>query len=226
MLFCWCPPAPEKELPGFWLGKHLVTQAQWTGVGMENRSHFRQNSKQPVDSVSWHLTVEFAERTQSLMPPGYELWLPRDLEWCHACLAGDYSARIGIGAGQSLNSQLANSDGWQTAGGPGHIDWLNRGRTLEVGSFPPNAWGLHDMHGQLWEWTAEPIVGFPEDVRHLRGGSWADSLGQAQMDNWARADVSAAGNRIGFRVRPCKTSDRATLANFRYMTAPSTHGFR
>lgn len=199
LVFCWCPPAAEKKLPGYWLGKHLVTQAQWMALGMENRSRFHESVQQPVDNVSWEDAGEFAQKSQAVMPTGHELWLPAEAQWERACRAGG-SGEYGIGAGHSLNSQLANFNGNYPAG-ENAFKWLYREKTLPVGSFPPNAWGLHDLHGQLWEWCAEWYEN-SRGNRVLRGGSW-NYIGRnaaASARNWY--DPQFRNNPFGLRVSP------------------------
>ena len=199
MVFCWCPPAPEGKLPGFWLGKHLVTQAQWAALGLENRSHFHESSQQPVDNASWEDAGEFAQRSQAVMPAGQELWLPAEAQWERACRAGR-DLDFGIGSGRSLNSQLANFHG-NYPEGENAFQWLYREKTLPVGCFPPNAWGLHDMHGQLWEWCAERYDK-EGDYRVLRGGSWNNGGGGAAASIRNRCEPQFRGEVIGLRVSP------------------------
>ncbi len=184
MVFCWCPP--EQAEPGFWLGKHLVTQAQWQALMGKNPSHFTESGQHPVDSVSYDMAHEFALRSRSIFRDGKtQLWLPREAQWERACRAG-HTGDFGIGAGHILNSQMANFDGNHPAGeGSSAFKWLYREKTLPVGSFPPNAWGLHDMHGQLWEWCAD-WLDEQRGGRVLRGGSWF---------NYGRG--AAAGIRLG-----------------------------
>ena len=185
MVFCWCPP--EGAGPGFWLGKHLVTQAQWQALMDANPSRFAESGQHPVDSVSWHMAQEFAQASRRLFPDGQtQLWLPQEAQWERACRAGS-TGDFAVGAGHSLNSQLANFDGNHPPGNSTTaIKWSYREKTLPVGSFPPNAWGLHDMHGQLWEWCADWLTDEKSGFRVLRGGSW-------YSPGW----YAAAGGRIG-----------------------------
>jgi len=209
MIFCWCPPSAEKKLPGFWLGKHLVTQAQWMALMGENPSHSKESGQHPVDNVSHDDAKQFAERSQdkNIMPAGQELWLPTEAQWEHSCRAGG-AAEYGIGAGHSLNSQMANFDGNYPDGkGSTAFKWLDREKTLPVGSFPPNAWGLHDMHGQLWEWCAD---WYDKDraSRVLRGGGWI-AYGRpaaACIRNWGAPRYRA--DNIGLRVSPSSIQSR------------------
>lgn len=209
MVFCWCPPAPEGKLPGFWLGKHLVTQAQWAALGLENRSRFHESSQQPVDNVSWEDAGEFAQRSQAVMPAGQELWLPAEAQWERACRAGRV-LDFGIGTGRSLNSQLANFDGNHPEG-ESAFPWLYREKTVPVGCFPPNAWGLHDMHGQLWEWCAER---YDKEGAHrvLRGGSWHYYGGAAAASLRYRYEPQFRLEDFGLRVSPSSIQFRKKSA--------------
>ncbi len=191
MTVCWCPPADG--IPGFWIAKHLVSQRQWTAVMKSNPSKAGRGEDFPVDSVSWNDAQEFCKKTG--------LRLPSEKEWEHACRAGT-SNEYAVGIRTAINSQLANFNGNYPGGsGDGAFKWLYRERTLPEGSFPPNAWGLHDMHGQLWEWCEDEYEG---RGRALRGGSWI-------INGW----LAASGDRYGkdpgvrnsnFGFRPCPSS--------------------
>ncbi len=208
MLFCWCPPSAEKKLPGFWLGKHLVTQAQWLALMPgENPSRKSKGDAFPVDSVSHNDAGTFAHRSQPIMPAGYELWLPSEAQWEYACRAGA-NGKYGTGAGHSLNSQLANFDGYYPDGESSTaFKWLYRMKPLPVGSFPPNDWGLHDMHGQLWEWCAD---GYDQDRDHrvLHGGSWLYSGDGAAASTRLKNLPWYCDSRIGLRVSPSSIQTR------------------
>jgi formylglycine-generating enzyme required for sulfatase activity len=215
--FCWCPPtspgqpamlgSPPTEsgrdgddqdlhpvhFPrGFWLAQHPVSQAQWRAVIGGNPSRFKGDDR-PVDSVSWDDAQKFCQKTG--------LRLPRETEWEYACRAGS-TTPFGTGSGTSLNAQMANFDGTEAYGeGKDSFKWLYREKTTPAASFPPNAWGFHDMHGQLWEWCEDA---FNASARVLRGGSWFDS------GRYARSAIrfgSSPGNRFsGFGFRPSPSS--------------------
>jgi formylglycine-generating enzyme required for sulfatase activity len=210
MRFCWCPPSEDGYLPGFWLGKHLVTQAQWTALGLENRSRFTESGQQPVDNVSWDDAGDFAQRSQAVMPAGYELWLPAEAQWERACRAGQ-SGDFAVGSGTVLNSQLANFDGNHPHGeGSGSFDWLYRQKTVPTGSFPPNAWGLHDMHGQLWEWCAE-WLDQKRGWRVLRGGSWIRDGFYCRAGYRSGAGPRDRIDSFGLRVSPSSIQTRKSV---------------
>lgn len=189
MTVCWCPSADG--LPGFWIAKHLVSQRQWTAVMKSNPSRKGKGDDYPVDSVSWDDAQEFCKKTG--------LRLPSEKEWEHACRAGT-STDYAIGVGTAINSQWANLDGSEPGGsGDSSFQWLYRERTMPEGSFPPNAWGLHDMHGQLWEWCEDRELG----TRNLRGGGWMSHGWRAASTDRFGFVVNNRDDVIGFRLCPC-----------------------
>ena len=207
MLFCWCPrpeqpfqigsPAAEAERrsdetptwvtlsQGFWLAKHPCSQAEWLALGMENRSGFTGDATRPVDNVSWNDANEWCHK--AAVPAGWRIALPTEAQWEYAFRAGSgIGLPLGISDGGGVHGQTANFNANYPYGDG--FDWINREETLPSGSFPPNAWGLHDMHGQLWEWCANWKAEYPASSaqkplrdptgptdgrdRVLRGGSW------------------------------------------------------
>ncbi len=165
----------------FLLSKYPVSQEQWKAV-MDWTPPFRfKGNQRPVDRVSWNGAREFCQRLSEKTGRAYRL--PLEAEWEYACRAGTNTA---FTFGPTLTTELANyvGTGPYLSEGPG----LNRHETTEVGKFPPNAFGLQDMHGNLWEWCADAwhdnYIGAPADstpwegntpaLRVLRGGSWHD----------------------------------------------------
>lgn len=224
MLFCWCPPTPpgqpflmgsppdererrdnENQHPiefpqGFWLATHPVNQQQWRAFMDENPSSRGKGELCPVDTVSWNDAREFCQKAG--------LRLPREAEWEYACRAGT-TTPFGIGTGQCLNAQRANFDGnYPYGAGPEAFKWAYRERTLPRGGFPPNAWGLHDMHGQLWEWCEDVYEG-DSGVRVLRGGCWFNYARYARSASRLRDSPEA--RYVNFCFRPCPSSTRAQV---------------
>ena len=142
----WCPVGGG----GVWRGKTEVTQAQWESVMGANPSHFKGRDL-PVESVSWNDCRLFVERLNRLpcsRANGLTFRLPTDAEWRVACLAG----------GEMDVDFYRLADGTEiTAENLDRVAWAgenwNMGSTHPVGQKEPNAWGLHDMFGNVWEWT-------------------------------------------------------------------------
>lgn len=194
ILFCWCPPSPPAIPQGFWLARHPVTQRQWQAVVGENPSRF-EGLDHPVETVSWEDAQAFCQKAA--------LRLPQEAEWEHACRAGT-TTPYAIGGGETLNSQRANFNGGHPDGsGPEAFSWLARGTTTPAGTFPPNAWGLHDMHGQLWEWCEDAYDG-DASRRVLRGGGWiyGGRLAASSDRSWN----SPVNRDYSFGFRPCPSS--------------------
>ena len=188
----WEKPQHQVSVEQFYLGKFQVTQAQWRAVAklpqMERElnpdpSRFKGENR-PVEQVSWHDAEEFCQRLSKAT--GREYSLPSEAEWEYACRAGTTTP---FHYGETITSELANYRGSSTYGDePGGED---RGETTPVGNFPPNSFGLYDMHGNVREWCADPwhenYEGAPKEGRvwgengnnnrsHvLRGGSWYDN---------------------------------------------------
>jgi formylglycine-generating enzyme required for sulfatase activity len=187
MTLCWCPDSGE--IIGFWIAKHLVSQAQWEAVMGDNPSNKGRGPDHPVDSVSWEDAQKFCKKCG--------LRLPTEKEWEYACRAGT-ETDFAVGDGLALNAQWANFNGDYPEGeGPSSFKWAYRERTLPQGFFPPNAWGLHDTHGQLWEWCADKNYG---DRQMLRGGAFLH-------DSWphgsgVRRNSLPATRGKSFGVRP------------------------
>jgi formylglycine-generating enzyme required for sulfatase activity len=176
----------------FYLGKYEVTQEQWQQIMGSNPSEFK-SAKNPVEEVSWDDCQSFIEKLRKKVP-GQTFRLPTEAEWEHACRAGtigDYAGDLDAMAWYSSNS--------------------GRG-THPVGEKKPNAWGLHDMHGNVWEWCADWYGDYPNGAaidptgsntgskRVYRGGSWCNVGPYCRS---ARRNWDSPGYRdfiIGFRV--------------------------
>ena len=196
---------------GFWLGKYEVTQEQWERV-MGNNPSFFKGAKNPVEQVSWDDCQTFLHRlNQKQKAPRKQLRfrLPSEAEWEYACRAGTTTA---FHFGENLNSSLANFNGKYPAGNGEKGE--DRQKTVTAGSFEPNAWGLYDMYGNVWEWCEdyyhENYIGAPTDgsawlapvgmFRMVRGGAWittADCCLSAHRF-WLVSGVKC--NILGFRV--------------------------
>ncbi len=181
---------------GFWMGKYEVTQGEWEAVMGENPSDFADcGARCPVERVSWHDVQEFIGRLNvQESGSGYAYRLPTEAEWEYAARAGTTGARYG---------ELDAIAWW---------DGNSRGRVHPVGEKRANAWGLHDMLGNVWEWTADWYGEYPlgqvtdptgpstGSYRAVRGGSW--SYGAWIVRSALRGYDSPGGryNTLGFRL--------------------------
>ncbi|MBQ9874256.1 MAG: formylglycine-generating enzyme family protein [Thermoguttaceae bacterium] len=197
---------------GFWLQETETTQAQWTAVAGSIPSGF-QGENLPVESVSWNDCQALAGllNDSGVAPEGWEFSLPTEAQWEYACRAGTTTAYFW---GDSLNGDRANCNGEapyrSTTRGP------SLGKTQPVGSYEPNAWGLSDMNGNVWEWckdafdakfyqkrSADDID--PENdaesaVRVERGGSWYEPAASCRAASRNGAPAATRSNAIGFRL--------------------------
>jgi len=218
-------PQHEVTVPTFFMGKYPVTQAQWREVAAlpqidrelnPNPSYFK-GDKRPVDRVFWWDAVEFCYRLTAQTKRAYSL--PSEAEWEYACRAGTTTP---FHFGETITSELANYDGTKVYGDG--VKGSYRKETTEVGSFGvANAFGLYDMHGNVWEWCLDdwhnnyersPTDGsawFNENNNLsqkqgracLRGGSWADYpvlCRSASRSYYHGADWGDINYFIGFRV--------------------------
>ena len=180
-------PQHEVTVQPFFIGKFQITQAQWKVIASLPKiekdldlepSNFKGNDL-PVERVSWEDAQEFCSRLSE--KTGKEYRLPTEAEWEYACRAGTMTPFY---FGETITSELANYRGTSTyANEPKGVD---RGKTIPVGSFPPNAFGLYGMHGNVWEWCQDNWHSNYEDApkdgsawltgqrnkKVLRGGSW------------------------------------------------------
>lgn len=188
---------------GFWMMETEVTQALYEAVMLENKSRFIHPAN-PAENVTWKEAVEFCRRLSDLT--GLTWTLPTEAEWEYACRAGTTTI---FHYGNSIGSDQANFNGRHPYGDASR--GVNRRTTLPVGSFAPNAWGLYDMHGNVWEWCLDLFGDYPNHQvvdpqgpprgsgRIFRGGSWACHGEELRSANWCiRAEVR--GDDIGFRA--------------------------
>jgi formylglycine-generating enzyme required for sulfatase activity len=190
---------------GFYLGVHLVTQEEWLAVMGNNPSEFQGSKQLPVDSVSWDDCQTFLRRLSEKEKKSYRL--PTEAEWEYACRAGTTTP---FHVGATLSTDQANYNG-NFVYGPG-LKGTYRAKTTPVGEFPPNAWGLYDMHGNLWQWCADWHGGLarkeitdptgPKSGKNhiLRGGSWGSNPVFCRSANRNFADPASRTEFYGFRV--------------------------
>lgn len=208
--------APQRRVTvaSFCMGKYAVTQAQWEAVAAlpqinlslnPNPSGFKAANR-PVENVSWNEAMEFCARLAKKTGRAYRL--PSEAEWEYACRAG---TRTPFYFGETITTDLVNYNGNSTYGNA--PKGIYRQQTTDVGSFPPNAFGLYDMHGNVWEWSAdawhENYQGAPSDgrvweggsnIRMHRGGSWSRNPQDCRCAFRVRLGVDDRYVSIGFRV--------------------------
>jgi formylglycine-generating enzyme required for sulfatase activity len=196
----------EVELTaGYWLGETACSQALWEAVMGENPSHFR-GPLLPVETVSHDDAMEFVRRVEAERPE-LGLRLPTEAEWEYTCRAGTQTP---FSFGPNTTTDDVNYNGNSPYAGAPKGEY--REKTVPVGSLPPNAWGLREMHGNVWEWcsdwsgpyepgrTVNPEGPARGEDRVLRGGSWFDD---ALLARSAFRDALVPGYRsvvIGFRL--------------------------
>jgi formylglycine-generating enzyme required for sulfatase activity len=163
---------------GFFMGVYPVTQAQWRAVMGDNPSRFEGDDR-PVEMVSWEDCQKFCRKLAA--QEGKACRLPSEAEWEYACRAGTTTP---FSFGETISTDQVNYDG-NYPYGKGRKGKC-RQETTPVGTFPANAWGLCDMHGNVWEWCQDRYGPYPQsdstdpqesnngEARVLRGGSWAD----------------------------------------------------
>ena len=181
---------------GFWLGKYPVTQSQWKSVMGGNPSDFKGDAN-PVDSVTWDDCKEFIKKINSRF--NFTARFPTEAEWEYACRAGTEGAYSGTGDLDDMGWYDGNSDG----------------RTHPVGEKEPNAWGFHDMHGNVYEWCGDWYGSYPHGVvtdpegpssggnRVLRGGCWIDFAGLCRSAFRVSRDPGDGSYDVGFGFRLC-----------------------
>ena len=189
----------------FYLGRHEVTQDQWTRVMGGNPSAFQDcGPRCPVEQVSYLAVQDFLERLNNLAGPGFRL--PTEAEWEYACRAG---GDLPFGHTSSLSSRDANINGNYPYNAP--VGGFRK-KPTPVGYFPPNAWGLFDMSGNVWEWVQDWHCPYPEGTvadpvgrcesphRVIRGGSWLFDGASARCGLRYTHRPQDDGYSLGFRV--------------------------
>jgi len=203
---------------GFWLGKYEVTQAQWQQVMGSNPSYSKNaGGKAPVENVSWNDCKDFLQKLNGKGVEG-TFRLPTEAEWEYACRAGT-TTRFGFGEndgdlhryGNYCERSCTEDYSWKDKD---HSD--GHDKTAPVGSLKPNAWGLHDMHGNVWEWCQDWYGDYPSgsatdpagvssgSSRVLRGGSWFLSAGLCRSARRYGIEPSYRFSLSGLRVVLCR----------------------
>jgi formylglycine-generating enzyme required for sulfatase activity len=240
---CWCPPGrfvmgsprgePERRpgenqvevtlTKGFWMGKYEVTQGEWKRIVGKFPGEFTTGGGEaddlPVYNMNYAEAVDFCRRLTERgrasgdLPHGWEFRLPTEAQWEYACRAGTTTATA---FGDKITSKQANF-----RGKPYNTDEVgpSLNRATKVGSYPANAWGLHDMHGNVVEWCRDwyhyklpggkdpdlsAVIGtqnrdgsFP---RSRRGSAWTDDGWASRSAFRQRFEPERRYDHIGFRV--------------------------
>lgn len=232
MQFCWCPPgkfamgSPKDEpgrgafeaqvvvtlTRGFWLGKHEVTQGQWEQVmgskPWSDTTNVKEGTDYPATYFSWDEAMEFCrklteqERSSGRLPADWQYTLPTEAQWEFACRAGT-STRFSFGDDESKL---------------GDFVWCDQSTSLlreryahQVGLKKSNAWGLCDMHGNVYEWCRDwyqeklpggtnPEVTSGGSDRVYRGGAWGLPPSNCRSAFRYYFDLSKRGSAVGIRV--------------------------
>jgi formylglycine-generating enzyme required for sulfatase activity len=197
---------------GFYLGKYEVTQTQWKKVMATSPSKFFGECR-PVAQVSWTEALRFCqeltllERKSGRVPDGWEYTLPTEAQWEYACRAGTTTI---FSWGDTASSPQANFKGTEPYGKAEAGPFLER--TIDVGSYPANPWGFHDMHGNVWEWCADWVVDYPTGSltdptgpasgsrRAQRGGSWLDLGANLRAAERGISTPGTHDSNLGFRL--------------------------
>jgi formylglycine-generating enzyme required for sulfatase activity len=198
-------PQHQVTLPSFFIGKYPLTQAQYQAIIGNNPAHFKGNNR-PVECVSWNNAVNFCRKLSQKTGKNYKL--PSEAQWEYACRAGTTTPFY---FGESITPDLVNYNGnYAYAAAP---KGKYREQTTDVGTFPPNAFGLYDMHGNVWEWCEDdwnenyinaPVNGSAlisrSDYKLLRGGSWFDGPVYCRSAYRHDGNLAFYSNAVGFRV--------------------------
>jgi eukaryotic-like serine/threonine-protein kinase len=203
-------PEHSVNVPTFSLGQTQITQAQWSAIFPDKPIKFGSNHQLPIDSISWLDAIEFCHRLSTNTGRNYRL--PTESEWEYACRGGTTNP---FAYGDTISPSIVNYDGERPYAKI--AKGICRNKSTPVASFPPNLFGLYDMHGNLWEWCLD---------------EWFDDYRDAPTDGSARGDLETRNENTQRVVRGgswfsagqrCRAASRASLpASFRH----SHYGFR
>jgi eukaryotic-like serine/threonine-protein kinase len=157
------------NVPEFYLGQTLVTQSQWQAILGNNPAYFKGNNQLPVEMVSWLDAVDFCEKLSQKTDRTYRL--PSEAEWEYACRAGSYTP---YAFGETINPAVVNYNGGYPYGKA--VKGKYRQKTTPVETFPPNPFGLYDLHGNVFEWCLD---------------EWSDDYNGAPTDGSAKGNIQS-----------------------------------
>jgi len=206
------------DVDSFYLGIYTVTQSEYQDVMNANPSFFKGDTL-PVENVTWSDAIDYCNRLSERegLTPVYQrdennvTWkknangyrLPTDDEWEYACRAGTTTP---FNTGNTISSNQANYDGrfaYNTS-----VRGEYRAKTTPVGTFAANAWGLFDMHGNVWEWCwdnpndalSDTLAVNTGSIRVIRGGGWSSSGVSLHSSYRSGYQPLFKNNYVGFRV--------------------------
>jgi formylglycine-generating enzyme required for sulfatase activity len=200
-------PQHEVTVPGFFIGKYQLTQLQYQTIMGTNPSYFKGDNR-PVEGVCWEDAVKFCQKLNHRTLGNYRL--PSEAEWEYACRAG---TKTPFHFGDNVTTDLVNYNGNYPY--PSAPKGKYREQTTDVGIFPPNAFGLYDMHGNVWEWCEderhENYINAPTDgsswqsrislgQKVLRGGCWHDYARYCRSACRLKSPCCSRNYFYGFRV--------------------------
>jgi len=189
-------PRHQVAIEPFWMSKYPITQTQYQAIAGKNPSNFKGNQR-PVEQVSWWETIAFCEKLEEKSDRVFRL--PSEAEWEYACRAGTETPFY---FGKTISTEQVNHN-------------QHYKQTTDVGSFPPNSFGLYDMHGNVWEWCADHwhpnYNGALKDgsawktsddkaFRLLRGGSWLNDPDRCRSASRSKLSPDNQVSHFGFRV--------------------------
>ncbi len=194
-------PVHEATISPFLIAKCEVSQAEWTSA-MSNYPSKSRGDSLPVEQVSWDDCQEFCEKSG--------LSIPTEAQWEYACRVGGSRP---FAFGENITTYQVNYKGAFPFAGASRGE--DRGRTVPVGSFGPNGFGLHDMHGNVWEWcrdwyqedyykesagARDPLcVNASSEYRVFRGGAWSSDGGNCRSAYRGMTFPSTRSGNLGFR---------------------------
>ncbi|NET42515.1 bifunctional serine/threonine-protein kinase/formylglycine-generating enzyme family protein [Okeania sp. SIO2B3] len=203
-------PQHQVTLQPFYMSKYSITQEQYLAIMGENPSRLRGGNRpvQPVQKVNWHNVREFCTKLSLKTRKTYAL--PSESQWEYACRSGTTTPFY---FGETVMPELLNCNAFIPYGNA--PKGKSRKQTTDVGSFPPNALGLYDMHGNVWEWCQDiwhsNYNGAPTDggawetggdtnKRVLRGGSWESYSRDCRSAKRYNCNIDLCFRNFGFRV--------------------------
>jgi formylglycine-generating enzyme required for sulfatase activity len=193
----------------FWIGKYELTQGEYEKVIGKNPSHFPGDANRPVEKVNHRDAMAYCgeltkrERSAGRLPADWEYRLPTEGEWEYACRAGS-------------TNQFAFGDDGEKAGEYAWTQENAEAATHPVGLKQPNAWGLYDMHGNVWEWCLDWFEPYPagpltdpfgpatSKYKVFRGGGWNNDVTMARASNRFMMEPDKGIHFVGFRVALCQ----------------------